>query len=247
MVNRSSAKQPSLKKPKRTLGPGVRCKRGDRLRLLIESLERRQMLTAGAFLQGTAFVDSKGTHTLENGDAYLPGATISLYQGTSTSGAPLATTVTNAVGQYIFSDANVQSSYGDPGLNPGVYTLVETPPSGYVNDATQVLSQLNPSISVNRTTVQVTLVNPTNVYLAFDANQFFNLNEWDYLQETFNGGPNTETAGQLPIAAVNPFVFTQQYTNAGVTHGSSTIAMTNTSGFSPGEFVSVSDGTTTLY
>ena len=76
----------------------------------MEPLEARQLLSIGAFLQGTAFIDSNGSGALENGDAYLPGATVSLCQGANVSGTPLATASTNANGQYLFSDSNVTTS-----------------------------------------------------------------------------------------------------------------------------------------
>ena len=114
----------------------------------LELLERRELLATGVFLQGTAFVDSNHDHTLDPNDLYLQGALISLYQGTTTSGTPLAVTATNSNGAYLFNDSNVPTSYGNPGLNPGIYTLVETPPLGYANDGTQTLSQLNPASSV---------------------------------------------------------------------------------------------------
>ena len=110
------------------------------------------MPAAGAFLQGTAFVGPASTLTSSN-PAYLPGATVSLYQGTTASAANLVgTTTTDSHGAYLFSDVNVASSYGKAGLNPGVYTLVETPPAGYVNSGTQVLSQLDPATAVNSST-----------------------------------------------------------------------------------------------
>ncbi|MGA2254821.1 MAG: prealbumin-like fold domain-containing protein, partial [Thermoguttaceae bacterium] len=226
----------SRKKTKSARKQGVRRWPGKNLQLFIEPLEKRQMLSSGGFLQGTAFVDANHDHTLDSNDPYLNGAIISLYQGSSTSGTPLATAVTGPNGQYIFQ-----------GLAAGLYTLVETPPTGFVNDSTQVLSQLNPATSVNSSTVQVTIVDPSNVYIAFDDNQFFNRNAWDYLQESLNSTTDTETAGQFPVAPVDPSVFTQQFSNAGVTNDSSTVTMTNTSGFSIGQFVKVTDGTTTLY
>jgi hypothetical protein len=223
-------------RPRRSRTSAAPSRRRPFARPALELLEQRCLLATG-FLQGTAFIDAGLTQTLTSKDPYLAGATISLYQGTTVSQANfVATTTTNSNGQYFFGN-----------LNPGTYTLVETPPSGFRNDATQVLSQFNPATSVNASTIQATVLDPSNVYLAFDANLFFNRNAWDFLQETVNTTTDTETAGQFPVAPVNPFAFTQQFSNAGVTHFSSTVSMTNTSGFSPGQFVKVTDGTTTLY
>src|SRR5262249_14842769 len=91
------------------------------LTLNLELLEDRVQPSAGVFLQGTAFVDVNNNHVLDNSDQYLPGATVSLYQGTTATGTPLATVTTRA---YLFSAANVPTSYG----TPGPYPRVETPP-----------------------------------------------------------------------------------------------------------------------
>ena len=85
----------------------------------LELLEQRELLATGVFLQGTAFVDASHDHTLDSNDPYLQGALISLYQGTTTSGTPLAVAVTDSNGAYLFNDTNVVTSYANLGLNPG--------------------------------------------------------------------------------------------------------------------------------
>jgi hypothetical protein len=213
-----------------------------------ESLEDRTLLAAGAFLQGTAFIDANQDGKLDPGDPHLPGVTISLYQGTTVSPATLlATTVTDANGNYLFSDANVPMSFGSPGLNPGTYSLVETPPTGFVNDATQVLSQLNPATSVNASTIQVTLLDPANIFISFNSTEFFQRGAWDFLQQTLNGVTHKESAGQLPVTPVNPADLTLVTSSAGVTNKSDVVTLSNTAGLAVGDAVLVTDGVTNLY
>ena len=196
---------------------------GENSQLAIEPLENRCLLSAGCFLQGTAFVDSSGTGLLTQKDTYLPGATVTLYQGNGT-GTLLATTTTNSNGQYLFNDSNVLSSYGSSGLNPGAYTLVETPPLGYANSTivpstSQVLSQLNPATYSSPSTVQVDLVNPS-VYIGYDLNQFYNLDRWDNTEQTFN------------------------FTGAVATNGSKIVTLANTSPMAVGDTVTITGSTT---
>jgi hypothetical protein len=205
-------------------------------------------LSAGAFLQGTAFIDANQDHMLDPGDPYLPGAIVSLYQGTTVSpGTLLATATTDVNGAYLFDNANVPTSYGQPGLNPGQYTLVETPPADFVNDATQVLSQLNPATAVNASTIQVTLLDPAQIFFSFNSTQFFNRNAWDLLQQDINNVTHRETAGQFPVTPVNANDLTLETSSAGVTNKSVLVTLSDTSGLSVGQAVKLTDGTTTLY
>jgi hypothetical protein len=198
----------------------------------LESLEARTVPTAGAFLQGTAYLDVNNNHVLDAGDTYLAGAKITLYQGTDTS-TPLATATTDANGAYLFqdstsasltpSDPGVLTSYGKPGLNPGQYTLVETPPAGYVNNGTQVLSQINPMTAVNASTIQVTVLDPASYNtVVFNSTNFFNRNAWDFLGEDFH------------------------FAGATVATGSPTVLLSNTNLLSAGESVTVTAGASTL-
>jgi hypothetical protein len=204
-----------------------------KLYLSVEPLENRTVPTAGAFLQGTAYVDVNNDHVLDNGDTYLSGATVILYQGTDTS-TPLATAITDGNGAYLFqdsisasltpSDPGVVTSYGKPGLNPGQYTLIETPPAGFVNNGTQVFSQLNPMTAVNASTIQATILDPASYNTAIfnSYNFFFVRDAWDYLGQTFH------------------------FTGATVATGSNTVLMSSTSPLVAGESVTVSDGSNTL-
>ncbi len=169
------------------------------VKLNLELLEDRSLPSSGSFLQGTAFVDVNHNGVLD-GNPYLPGANISLYQGTSAVGTPLATTVTDGNGAYLFNNVNVSMSYGNAGLNPGTYTLVETPPTGYANDATQVLSQIYPATPVNISTIQVTLLDPSAMQISFDSTAFFDRNKWEYYGHDLYGQHDFGTVGQFPVS-----------------------------------------------
>src|SRR5207237_3692662 len=104
-----------------------------RVILSCELLERRELLSGTGFLQGTAFLDSNQNNQLDPNEMHLAGATIQLYKQ-QTGGAFAATgqtVTTGADGAYLFT-----------GLDGGTYRLVETPPAGYGNLGTQILSQL---------------------------------------------------------------------------------------------------------
>jgi hypothetical protein len=123
----------------------------------VEAFEKRELLTAAPFIQGTAFVDPVGTGNLTGSDAVLPGATVNLYQGTTVSNANLvATTTTDASGNYLIVSQTKGTGAGSA-LTPGVYTLVETPPTGYTNTATGGFSEIDPYSVVNSSSIQVTV------------------------------------------------------------------------------------------
>jgi hypothetical protein len=210
----------------------VKVKLRPRFQPTLESLEPRAVPTAGAFLQGTAYVDVNNNHVLDAGDTYLAGAKITLYQGTGTS-IPLALAITDGNGAYLFqdstaasltlSDPGVVTSYGKPGLNPGQYTLVETPPPGYVNNGTQALSELNPMTGVSPSTIQTTVLDPASYNtVVFNSTNFFNRNAWDFLGQTFD------------------------FTGATVATGSSTVLMSNTNPLVAGESVTITAGSDML-
>ena len=112
---------------------------GRKVSPLIEAFEDRVLLSsATGFLQGTVVLANTGK-SVDNGDTFDPsvgktpqplvggvGATVALFQGTTTTGIPYATTITDANGNYSFSSLPV-----------GTYTLVESPPTGYANDGTK--------------------------------------------------------------------------------------------------------------
>jgi hypothetical protein len=168
-------------------GPGPR----------LEPLEQRVLLSATGFLQGVAFVDANHNGQLDAGDSPKAGATIELYKD---GWQQPRTTPTDDNGAYLFSD-----------LDPGTYRLVEIPApgSGYVNEEVQILSQLNPASRVNSSTIQVTLLDPSDVTVTFDSNAFFARNRLEYLEFTLFGNPKGNSVGQFPIAVAAPGVSSQ--------------------------------------
>lgn len=135
--------------------------RTSRGRLRLEPLEDRRLLTASGFLQGTAFVDANSNQILDQGDTYLPNATVELRTADSNN-ALLNSTTTDSNGYFRFD----QFADGTP-LTPGTYRLTEIPASGYVNEAVQVLNSpifINPQ---NQTvqSVDVTVVDPSSISL----------------------------------------------------------------------------------
>jgi hypothetical protein len=203
----------------------------------VEALEDRTLLTAGAFLEGTVFLDTNHNGVLDAGEPYQQGATVSLYNQAGTT--LLATTTTDAKGAYLFSDSNVPG-----GLNAGTYRLVETPPAGFFNQGAQALSQLDPATVLGSNTIQVTITDPSNLFLNFNSSTFFGRNAWDFLQETLSSTTDSETAGQFPVTLD---AFGAQVAGAGVKNGSAVVTVANTAGLTAGAAVKVTDGLTTLY
>ena len=164
-----------------------------RRRLTTESLEERTLFSGNGFLAGTVFV---GDANLTASSAKLAGAVITLYAASDTSEtSPIATTTTDANGNYLFT-----------GLNPGVYDLVETPPTGYKNNGTQVLSELNPALAIANpatnavnNTIQVTVLDPSTISINANSSTFSNRNLWDNISFTYDGNYDPSSAGQLPI------------------------------------------------
>jgi len=126
-----------------------------RSRPALEAMEDRRLMTAGAgFLTGTVFLDSAATGALDPADAYVAGATVQLYRaGAST---PLATQLSGANGQYLFT-----------GLAAGKYQLKEVPPAGYRATAAQTLSQLNPASAAGADAINVTVADPSKVFVNY--------------------------------------------------------------------------------
>ena len=159
----------------------------------IDRLENRQLLAAGLFLQGTAFVDTSANanHTLTSSDPYLAGATINLLA--SNDQTVLATTTTDSNGYYLFNDSNVTG-----GLAAGTYYLQEIPPTGYSADGTQIQSQLNPATQTANDTIEVTLQDPSQVSVGINISQFFQLNQYNVLNLSVGGVSNEGSIGQIP-------------------------------------------------
>ena len=164
--------------------------------LAIEPLENRQLLTAGVFLQGTAFA----------GSAYLPGATVKLFDSTGTT--LLGTATTDASGQYLFDDAhNVTSG----NLQPGTYILKETPPAAYALTGAHYLADVD-SASVDASyAITVTIGDPNlPTWMAtFNYSEFNSLNHGENVASSIYSHSEVG-AGQVPIRLSPPLPSSQQ-------------------------------------
>ena len=93
-----------------------------------------------------------------------------------------STTITGTDGGYVFNS----------GLSVGqVYTLVETPPSPYVNTAAQALSQIDQTTTIQPNEIQVTVADPTAVVASYTGSVSYGTPPTaDSLNYTVNGtGP----------------------------------------------------------
>jgi hypothetical protein len=98
---------------------------------LVEMFEPRVLLSG--VIAGTVFLDAANDHVLDASDAYIPGATVQLFQvGGAT---PIAFQTTDAQGGYAFSN-----------LPAGHYLVKETPPQGSQPTGAQALSQIEPPV-----------------------------------------------------------------------------------------------------
>jgi hypothetical protein len=151
----------------------------------IEGLEPRQVLSGTGFLQGTAFYDTNANSKLDADEAYKSGATIFLdlnFNGDLDSGEPQDTTDAN--GQYFFG-----------GLDAGTYHIVEIAPVGYTSGGTEIRSQFNTASQFSPNTIEVTLVDPDDVYVNFVS---YGLSRSLYLDFT---DPSTNVTTTEPLGA----------------------------------------------
>ena len=115
---------------------------------MLESLEPRQLL-ASNFLQGTVFLDS-GNGTYQPGEE-LGQAIVTLYR------INVDLSLTEVGHQTTGLDGNYQFN----GLGAGSYRLIETPPTGDVNSATQTnLSVLNQVVAHTTSSIDVKIGDP---------------------------------------------------------------------------------------
>jgi hypothetical protein len=121
----------------------------------IEICERRTLLASNGFLQGIVSLNGSS-----QGQA---GATVQLYNLNSPT-IPIQTTTTDASGAYLFQN-----------LPSGSYRITETPPSGYVNDASQPNSPLTPIISQTTNSIEVQLSDPSQLQVSYPSNNKENL------------------------------------------------------------------------
>jgi hypothetical protein len=134
-----------------------------------ETLENRCVPTAHAFLQGFTFLDLNHNGQFDSGEGQANNtlqlfaadlATAHLYSPSADLTTVLGTTTSNSIGYYIFSDSNVLTN----NLRPGNYRIVETPVAGFTNNDVDLHStQVYPSSRVSASTIQVTLVDPSQL------------------------------------------------------------------------------------
>ncbi len=182
---------------------------------IIEAIEPRLLLSGVGFLQGTVFIDNSNNNVGTPNNNYpnnfnpitpgtpVPNATINLYPGTSSSGTPLATTTSGPDGSYSFTS-----------LAAGTYTLVETPPGGYVNDGTQVgESPLNPVSAETSSSITVQVVDPSSLTVTFDSGVPGSANTTGEFARSPGGvkfsfgssnTPEGFSIGQLPVTVTGP-------------------------------------------
>jgi hypothetical protein len=149
-------------------------------------MERRALLASGiGVIAGTAFVDTSGSGQLDLTNSYLPGATVRLFQAGSSM--PIGSETTDTEGQYVFG-----------GLTPGQYVVTETPPSGYSNTGTQVLSQYQPASSSGPAAIEVTIPATSPVYVNYNG---ITPNSFEVTNNLVDGNPveNSEGALQLTL------------------------------------------------
>jgi SdrD B-like domain len=163
-----------------------------KLRPFVEMIERRALMTGGfGFIAGTAFIDQAKSGLLDPTDAYLPGATIQLFQAGTAS--PIATTSTDANGAYLFNN-----------LAPGTYTVTETPPTGFQPTAAQALSNVEPGTVTSANSIRVVVPNTDLLILNYSgvlANEFQTLlAEVDGTMEQDAVGPLHASLGTSPGA-----------------------------------------------
>jgi hypothetical protein len=189
---------------------------GRKSHLLVEMLEDRCLPSAGAFLQGFAFVDANHNGKYDTGEG-MANTTIQLFAADSTTlvnypgstlSTVLASATTPASGYYFFNDASIQVA-NSSGLAPGNYLLIETPPSSYNNAGTDIQSQVDSATQVSPSTIAVTVPNPTTLMNHYDGN---GAGADD--SPTFNGNPMPGFTGQLNVrlTATNPAFTSPEFT-----------------------------------
>ena len=164
-----------------------------RFALALECLEDRSLLSAGAFLQGTAFIDTNGNGRFDPTESGQAGAIIRLY--TQDGGTLLGEATTGADGRYLFDDSTVFNG----NLTAGTYLLVQTPPQGFIASGTQDDSLLHPSVPISAAAIQVTIIDPTQITATLVS---FGVTEG--VSITFNGVQRNLQIGQFQISLQGP-------------------------------------------
>lgn len=155
----------------------------------LEALEPRTTPAAG-FLQGMVFLDQNENGALDIGEPPIQGAEVRLYSG---GGALLDTDFTDAQGQFEFLD-----------LTAGDYTLVQVPPANMEPTGAQLCTQIFPASIVSDSEIDVTIIDPAQLTVVFDATEFFNRNLYEVIEFTANGTQIEFAAGELPVKVLGP-------------------------------------------
>ena len=121
----------------------------------LDSLEPRQLLTDGAFLQGTAY----GANQLP-----LPGAMIELFAVTGSNTTQIGQATTDINGNYYFDDTQ-NLNVGQSLIAPGTYQLVEVAPTGFQLSGAQVNTVAPPDTAtvLPSNAIQVTIADPSQL------------------------------------------------------------------------------------
>ena len=169
MITRYLSRVRSFFRTKRRLNPTRRATCFRRWFLECETLENRCVPTAHAFLQGFTFLDLNNNGQFDSGEGQANNTlqlfaadlgTAHLYGPSVDLTTVLGTTSSSSIGYYIFNDSNVLTN----NLRPGNYRIVETPVAGFTNGNVDLHStQIYPSSRVSASTIQVTLVDPTQL------------------------------------------------------------------------------------
>jgi len=176
----------------------------------IEALESRLVLSNTGFLQGTVFIDNSGKN-VDNGGTFDPsqgntpvsGAIVSLFDQNNNF---VSSMTTGSNGAYLFT-----------GLAPGTYTLTETPPTGYANDATEVNSPLDPVTATTSSSITVQVEDLSNLSVTYDATYVYaNLLPGVVTFEASPDGgttylPQDFTVSQMPVTVNYPGGTTAQF------------------------------------
>ena len=164
--------------------------RSTRSRPAFETLEDRQLLSTAA-IGGYVFNDLTNDGLYHGNDTPIAGNTLELFHGTSATGNPIASAVTDANGFYQFTtDASISQT---PTTMPVLVTFASQK-TGWTQTAS--LAQFNPSMG---TLLSVDIINTATLQTEF---QFENLDsEPGTLTGSINGNVTLSVPGASPLVA----------------------------------------------
>ena len=173
---------------------------------LIETFEPRIVLSGTGFLQGTVYTDSNANNQFDpsSGDTPLAQAQVQLIQNNTV----LQTITTGSDGAFLFT-----------GLDPGIYTVNEIPPSTYTNSGTQANAPLSPVQGSTSSSITVQVLDLSSLSVTYNAPYQYASLEPSTIdcQASADGGNTYQTIGagigQLPITVTYPGGSTPQFTS----------------------------------